>query len=518
MARLVHEFVQSAVERFGDRTALVDDNGTLTYRELWNRSRRLAGALAGVGVRPGDRVVALMNNRNEWVEVDNAVSMLGAIRGRLNNRDSAREFAFVLNDLRPAVVITGPEFTDVIARLVEEQAVPPMRVLGLGPDGEYERLLAAAEPADPRPASTDDPYLVFHTSGTTGHYKGAVYLHRNWLAVYRNILAEIMGDVDPDCALLHVGPLSHQSGILTSPGLFRGARSVMLAAFDPVRIFQLIEQQRITHTILAPAIINALANHPEAANHDLSSLRRIYYSGAPISPTVLRRAIEVFGPVFLQGYGSTEGGTIYNTILYPDEHVAALESHPERLSSCGRPSVFFDVRLADDDGKEVPTGDMGEIWVRGDAVSQYYWDQPEATEAMYVDGWFRMGDLAVRDGEGYVTIVDRKNDMIISGGLNVYPREVEDVIASHPAIREVAVIGVPHERWGEAVKACVSLKDGDSLTLDQLQEHCREAGLASYKKPLSLDVVEEIPKTAVGKLFRRALREPYWKGQERRVG
>jgi acyl-CoA synthetase (AMP-forming)/AMP-acid ligase II len=518
MVRLVHEFVESAVERFGDRTALVDDQGTLTYRQLWDRSRRLAGALAGAGVQPGDRVVALMNNRNEWVEVDNAVSMVGAIRGRLNNRDSAREFAFVLNDLRPAVVVTGPEFTEVITGLVDEGAVAPMRVLGLGPDGDYERLLGSAEPLEPRPRSTDDPYLVFHTSGTTGHYKGAVYLHRNWLAVYRNILAEIMGDVGPDCALLHVGPLSHQSGILTSPGLFRGARSVMLAQFDPTRIFELIEEQTITHTILAPAIINALANHPEAAHHDLSSLRRIYYSGAPISPTVLRKAIDVFGPVFLQGYGSTEGGTIYNTILYPDEHVAALESHPERLSSCGRPSVWFDVRLADDEGKEVPTGEMGEIWVRGDSVSQRYWEQPEATAAMYVDGWFRMGDLAVRDEDGYITIVDRKNDMIISGGLNVYPREVEDVLASHPAVREVAVIGVPDPKWGEAVKACVSLTEGRTLTLEDVQEHCRQQGLASYKKPLSLDVVDEIPKTAVGKLFRRALREPYWTGQERRVG
>jgi acyl-CoA synthetase (AMP-forming)/AMP-acid ligase II len=518
MARSVHEFVQSAVERFGDRTALVDDDGRRTYRELWDRSRRLAGALAGLGVRPGDRVVALMNNRNEWVEIDNAVSMLGAVRGRLNNRDSAREFAFVLNDLRPAVVLTGPEFTSVIRDLVTEQAVPPMQIVGLGPDGDYERLLAAAEPMAPRPVSTDDPYLVFHTSGTTGHYKGAVYLHRNWLAIYRNILAEIMGDVDPDCALLHVGPLSHQSGILTAPALFRGARSVMVSTFDPARVFDLIEQERITHCILAPAIINLLANHPAAEERDLSSLRRIYYSGAPIAPSVLRRAIDVFGPVFLQGYGSTEGGTIYNTILYPDEHVAALESHPERLSSCGRPSVFFDVRLADDDGKEVPTGDMGEIWVRGDAVSQYYWEQPEATASMYVDGWFRMGDLAVRDEDGYITIVDRKNDMIISGGLNVYPREVEDVVAGHPAVAEVAVIGVPDEKWGEAVKACVSLREGASLTLAELQEHCRQAGLASYKKPLSLDVVDEIPKTAVGKLFRRALREPYWSGQERRVG
>lgn len=518
MARMVHEFVSAAVDRFGPATALVDENRRLSYDEMWDRSRRLATGLAGVGVGRGDRVVALMNNRNEWVETDNAVSMLGAIRGRLNARDSAREFAYVLNDLRPKVTITGPEFTDVIQQLVDDGAVGPMQVIGLGDRGRYEELIGAAEPAIPLQPEEDLPYLVFHTSGTTGHYKGAVYLHSNWLATYRNILATVMGDMGPDCAFLHVGPLSHQSGILSSPALFRGARSVMLGAFDPERLFQLIEEERITHTILAPAIINALANHPAAAKHDLSSLRCIYYSGSPIAPTVLRKAIEVFGPIFFQGYGSTEGGTIYNTIMYPDEHVAALADHPARLASCGRPVIFFDVRVTDDDGNEVPVGEIGEIRVRGDAVSLEYWNQPEATAAMYVDGWFRMGDLATRDEDGYLTIVDRKNDMIISGGLNIYPREVEDVVSAHPDVREVAVIGVPHEKWGEAVKACIALREGASLDLEQLQEHCRAEGLANYKKPLSVDLVEEIPKTAVGKLFRRALREPYWTGQDRQIG
>ncbi|MCW2692913.1 MAG: Long-chain-fatty-acid--CoA ligase [Mycobacterium sp.] len=517
MAVLVHDFVHSAVRRFGDRTALVDDRGRLSFSEMWERSRRLAGALVELGVEPGDRVVALMSNCSEWVEVDNAASMTGAIRGRLNNRDSAREFAWVLNDVRPKVVITGPEFTALVQQLVANGEAPPTRVVGLRDSGDYEQLLASASPFEPGARSDETPYLVFHTSGTTGRYKGAIYSHRNWVNIYRNILATIMGDMGPDSALVHVGPLSHQSGILTAPGLYRGARSVMMPSFDAERFFEVVEQERITHTILAPAIINALASHPGAASRDLSSLRCIFYSGSPIAPAVLHKAIDVFGPIFLQGYGSTESGTIYNTILSPEEHVEALRSRPERLSSCGRPNPFFDVKIADDDGKEVAQGDMGELWVRGDAVSQGYWEQPEATAAVYVDGWFRMGDLATQDEDGYITIVDRKNDMLISGGLNVYPREVEDVIASHPAINEVAVIGIPHEKWGEAVKACVSLRAGTTLTLEELQQHCRDAGLASYKKPLSLDIVEEIPKTAVGKVFRRALREPYWSGQERRV-
>ncbi|PXY16714.1 class I adenylate-forming enzyme family protein [Prauserella flavalba] len=518
MAQLVHEFVGSSVRRFGPRPALVDARGTLTYQEMWDRSRRLASALRGLGVQRGDRVVALMHNRNEWVEVDNAVAMIGAVRGRLNARDSVREFAWVLNDLRPSVVVAGEEFTGQIQGIIESGKAPSARVVGLGDKGDYEKLIAESAPFDAEPFGDDERYLIFHTSGTTGNYKGAVYLHRHWVNIYRNILATMMNDVGPDSALLHVGPLSHQSGILTVPALYHGARSVMMSHFDPVAFFDVVERERITHMILAPAIINALAHHPQARSRDVSSLRRIYYSGSPIAPSVLRTAMEVFGPIFFQGYGSTEGGTIYNTIMFPDEHVDALEHHPERLASCGRPAPFFDVKIAGDDGRDVGVGEIGELWVRGDAVSVEYWNQPEATAQAYVDGWFRMGDLATRDDEGYITIVDRKNDMIISGGLNVYPREVEDVIAAHPDVNEVAVIGIPHDKWGEAVHACVSLRPGASLTLEQLQQHCRDSGLATYKKPLSLEQVEEIPKTAVGKVFRRALRDKHWEGQGRRVG
>jgi acyl-CoA synthetase (AMP-forming)/AMP-acid ligase II len=518
MGLLVHEFINSAVQRFATAIALIDDAGSITYEQLWERSRRLAGALTSLGVTPGDRVAALMTNRNEWVETDLATSMAGGIRGRLNARDGEREYAWTINDLEPKVIVTGPEFATTIETLRADGRIKPLEILVLGPRGTYEQHLAAASPAKPRCFADSEPYLIYHTSGTTGNYKGAVYSHRAWVNAYRNMLALLMDDVNSTSKFMHVGPVSHQSGLLIGPALFRGAQSVMATQTDPTEVLNLIETQRITHTILAPTIINSLVSHPARATRDLTSLRKILYSGSPIAPAALRRAMDAFGPIFLQGYGSTEGGTIYNVVMYPDEHAAALADFPSRLASCGRPVPFFDVKIADDQGTPLPPGEIGEIWVRGDAVSQGYWRQPEATAAAYVDGWFKMGDLAVQDPAGYITISDRKSDMIISGGLNVYPREVEDVISAHPAVAEVAVIGIPHERWGEAVTACVTLVPGGQLTLDQIQAHCASNGLASYKKPLALDVLVEIPKTAVGKLSRRALREPYWREQSRRVG
>ena len=517
MAQLAHEIIESAVQRFGDSVALVDEFGSRTYRQLWDRTRRLATVLQDLGVAPGDRVTAVMHNRGEWAEVEYAASLVGGVRTRLNARDGAREYVAVLCDLAPTVIVAGPEFTGVLEELMRTGQVPQARILTLGDGGDYEQLIGAAEPGDPVPLSPDAPCVVFHTSGTTGVYKGVIYTHRNVIAIYRNILATVVSDMGPESVLLHVGPLSHQSGLLVVPGLVRGARSLVHSQFDAKKFLDAVENQKVTHTLLAPAIINALCNDPDVRRRDLSSLRCIYYSGSPIAPGVLRKALDIFGPIFQQGYGSTEGGALYSTIMYPNEHVDALANNPELLSSCGRPALFFDVKIADDDGFEVPLGQMGELWVRGDAVSVGYWNNRKATEAAYVDGWFRTGDFAIRATNDFITIVDRKHDMIVSGGLNVYPREVEDVIAEHPAVNEVAVIGVPDERWGEAVKACVSLHPGAMLTLDELQSFCKSAGLANYKKPLSLDVVGEIPKTAAGKVFRRTLREPYWVGHERRV-
>jgi acyl-CoA synthetase (AMP-forming)/AMP-acid ligase II len=519
MGMLVHEFISSAVQRFGTRPATVDNAGTLSYADLWDRARRLASYMQARGVAPGDRVVVLMNNRNEWIEVDIAASMVGATRGRLNARDSIREFTWVLNDLKPSLVVIAPEYGDVIDTIRDAEKDLDFEILELGPGGSYESGIVLNKViAVDRLVTPGDPYLVFHTSGTTGRYKGAVYTHAAWLNVYRNILATVLDDMQPGDSLLHAGPVTHMSGILIGPALYRGARSVMMDRFSPKEFFRAVETHGVTHCILAPAVIAALINEPSAKDHDLSSLKRIYYAAAPIAPANLVKAIEIFGPILFQGYGGSEGGTIFNTVLHPDEHVDALANHPQRLASAGRAIPFFDVGLFGLDGEPVADGEVGEIWVRGDAMSCGYWNNPEATRASFEGGWFHTGDLAIRDSGGFIAITDRKADVVISGGFNVYPREVEDVIASHPQVLEVVVIGVPDDRWGEAVKACVRLREGGTLTLEEVRDHCVAAGLASYKKPTSLDVVDLIPKSAVGKILRSEVRAPYWKGMDRNVG
>jgi acyl-CoA synthetase (AMP-forming)/AMP-acid ligase II len=515
----VHAMIETATKRFGSSTALIDSQATRSFRELWDRSHRLAFALLERGVEPGRPIVAVMHNRNEWAEFEIAASLSGACRGRLNARDSHREWSWTLADLEPAVVVAGPEFAQALAEIRAGWTLPPFEVLVLGEGGSYEKALATAKPR-PLPAfDTDLPGMAYHTSGTTGKLKAAVYTHDGLCRLHRNVLALIMDDVTPEAALLHVGPVTHMSGMLIVPSLFRGARSVMLEQFTPDAFFDAVERHAISHTILAPTIINMLTMALEEKPRDVSSLKRIYYASSPIAPAVLKRAIAAFGrPIFLQGYGCTEGGALFNAVLYPEEHVEALAHNPARLASCGRAVPFFDVDLRRPDGSPAPAGEPGEIWVRGDAVSQGYWRRPEATAESYAGGWFRTGDMATRDAEGYITILDRKHDMIISGGFNVYPHEVEDVIAEHAAVAEVAVIGVPDPKWGEAVKACVVLRPQAALRLKDLQEHCTVKGLAAYKKPLSLDILDQIPKTAVGKISRRLLRETYWQGQERRVG
>ena len=517
MSLLVHDLVHEGVIRFGERIATVDDDSQKTFDQLWERSCRLAQALVELGVKSSDRVVGVMHNRSEWLEIDSAVSMIGAIRARMNSRDSVREFAWILNDVRPSVVIAGPELVPQLQQLITGGTVPSTRLIGLGESGDYEQLIAQSAPFKPRDFDSEKPYVIMHTSGTTGNYKGAVYTHRQWLNAYRNLLATVLGNAQ-DGAFLHVAPLSHQSGLFSGPSIYRGMKSVMMSSFSAERFFDLVEMHRITHTVLAPTIVNLLASHPDAASRDLSSLRSIIYAGSPIAEAQLRKAIDLFGPILTQGYGTSEAGTSYNLLLSPEDHSRGLAGRPELLTSAGRANPFYSVKVADDTGREVAAGEVGEVWVSGDSVSKEYWGQPEATLRTYRDGWFSTGDVAVSTSDGYVTIIDRKHDMIVSGGLNVYPREVEDVIAAHPSVLEAIVVGVPHDKWGEAVAAFVSLQPGKELSLADLTKHCRDEGLASYKKPLTLEIVDELPKTAAGKLSRRVLRDPFWVGKQRQIG
>lgn len=504
---LAYDFVKVAAERFRDLPALVDARGTLSFSGLWQRSRRLADAFIELGVKPGDRVLAGMTNRSEWVEVEVACSLVGAVRGRINWRDSVKEWSWVLKDLAPTVVVVAPEIGETIATIRAEIGAD-FTILDLGPAGRYEACLAAATEKELPVVDLDAPGAAAHTSGTTGRMKAALYTHKALAARHRNALALVLENASPQSAILHVGPITHMSGLLILPGLFRGARSVMMEHFSPEEFCDVVEKERITHALLAPTIINMVTRFLKTQKRDLSSLERVFYGASPMPPAQLVAAIEAFGrPIFMQGYGSSEGGGLFNTVLYPEAHVRALLNNPARLASCGCPTPFFDVKICTEEGESVPQGEVGEIRVRGDAVSYAYWNQPEATAQSYIDGWFRSGDLGIMDEEGYITLVDRKHDMIISGGLNIYPNEVEAVLCAHPSVVEAAVVGVPDEKWGETVRAFVVLVPGQVLTLDDVQDHCRSKGLAHYKKPTSVEFLTSLPKTAVGKISRRMLRE-----------
>lgn len=510
----LHDIVASAAYRFTDRVAVSDGHRELTFREVWDRANRLAWAMLDLGVARGDRVVVTMPNRAEFIESEVAISLLGAVRGRLNARDSAREWAPLLADLKPSVVICAPDAVDKFNEIADFHRP---QLLVLGPDGNYEALLAAAEARMLPPVDPDGYGMATHTSGTTGTLKAALYTNRKVLQRHMNALCVVMEDVTPESVILHVSPVTHMSGLMAVPGTYRGAKAVMMERFSEAEFFNLVEKHKVTHTLLPPTIICRITDYLEQNPRDISSLKRIVYAASPIAPTHLERAMKAFGPIFMQGYSGTESGGLFVTVLYPEDHVRALSDKRHLLMSCGRPTPFFDVRICDDEGVEVPVGQPGEIWVRGEAVSIGYWNRPEATVEAYVDGWFKTGDIATRDAEGYISIIDRKNDMIVSGGFNVYPLEIENVISAHPNVQACAIVGIPHDKWGEAVQACVVLRQGATLTLDELQKYCLEVGLASYKKPLAMDILSELPTTSSGKVSRKTLKERYWQGRSRNV-
>jgi acyl-CoA synthetase (AMP-forming)/AMP-acid ligase II len=322
--------------------------------------------------------------------------------------------------------------------------------------------------------------------------------------------------VNPGDVLALAGPITHASGMFIQPFLSQGGTILLHERFDPEAFLASVATHRVTHTFVVPTMINMLLAVPDRARFDLSTLRSMTYGSAPMAPARIVEAWRAFGPILSQGYGAgeTTGGLVALTI---DDHREAIEQgNPERLASCGRPFSEARVCLVDDAGQQVPAGEIGEIVIAGPDVFAGYWREPELTAAALRNGWLHTGDLARADDRGYLYIVDRKKDMIISGGFNVYPAEIETVLYQHPAVFEACVVGVPDPVWGESVKAVVVLRDGVSAQADDLIQHCAER-LADFKKPRSVDVVAELPKNANGKLSRKAVREIFWKDQVRRV-
>ncbi|MFD9193415.1 long-chain fatty acid--CoA ligase [Streptomyces phaeochromogenes] len=478
------------------RTALIHGDTTLTYAGLYERTTRLAHALRDSGVRRGDRIAYLGPNHPSYLETLFAAGTLGAVFVPLNTRLAAPELAYQLTDSGAKALVYGPSFAGLVAGLPGNSDVRTYVEVG----AEYDQLLGAASgEAIDEPVIADDTCIIMYTSGTTGRPKGAMLTHGNltWNAV--NVLVD--QDLIADERALVSAPLFHTAGLnmLTLPVLLKGGTCVLVEAFDPAATFDLIERHRITFMFGVPTMFEHVARHPRWADADLSSLRMLSCGGSPV-PTPLIAAYQERGLTFLQGYGMTEASP---GVLFLDAEHAVTKA-----GSAGVPHFFSDVRVVRPDLALAETGETGEVVVRGPHVMPGYWGLPDETAAVFHDGWFRSGDAARIDEDGYVTIVDRIKDMIISGGENIYPAEIEDQLLAHPDIVECAVIGVPDEKWGEVPRAVVVPREDVELDPDEVLASL--AGrLAKYKIPKSVVLADELPRTASGKLLKSRVRKRY---------
>ena len=500
---------------FGARTAVEIEDRRLSYAELDARARRAAGLLAAQGVRPGQRIAWLGRSSEAFFEIFFGAALARVCLAPINSRLAIPEIAFILKDSGAELFFVTPEFF-AAAEQVVQQVDRPIGLIGVGGHcagfESYEALRdAAPEPPRSEPRAEDD-VLQLYTSGTTGLPKGVRLNNANYTA-FLDLRTQVEGfDYGPDDTVLIVMPLFHVAGTnISFSGLAAGGRVILLPEFRPAEVLRLIEQERVAHVFLVPAMINMLLQAPEIATADLSSLKTIAYGASPIGEAVLAQAKARFGCGFIQFYGMTES-TGAGTYLPPAAHEGEL------LRSCGKPWPTIEVKILRDDGSNAEVGEIGEIAMRCELVMAGYWNRPEATaETVTPQGWLRTGDAGYRDAEGYFFVHDRVKDMIVSGGENVYPAEVENAIMGAPGVADVAVIGVPDERWGEAVKAIVVPAPGARPEPEAIIAWAR-ARIAGFKAPKSVDFIEALPRNASGKVLRRELRKPYWEGRQRMVG
>lgn len=496
---------------FSQKTALSCAEETLTYEGLLDTVSGLGPGLAASGLKKGDRVAFLGHNSLAYVEFHIGVSMGGMVAVPLNFRLAAKELEFILNDCGCKALIYAAPFVQTVDKFRKGVSTLKRFISLSGPRGKdvgHEDLLSGVGRGPMPYPEEGDPASILYTSGTTGFPKGAVLSHHNMLAAIRGNVIE--QQIVSENKFLSVGPLFHVAPLqILLSFLYRGCSCVILRQFDPKAVLETIQNERITNIFLVPAMLKALLDFPDFARYDLSSLSTVTYGGAPTPKELLCRALKTFGPVLIQVYGSTETGL--TTLLNKNDHMERDGAGEHKyIHTCGKEIVDFMVRTVDEKGDDTAPGEAGEILVKGGSVMQGYWGKPEETRKAIADGWFHTGDVGTFDETRFLTILDRKKDVIISGGENIYPAEIESFISTLPQVSEAAVIGAPDERWGETVKAVIVLKEGETLSAEELIDACKRH-LASYKKPTSVDFVGELPKNSTGKILKRVLRERYGK-------
>lgn len=503
-----------------ERTAFVQPDGVrITYAAAKQAVDSIAHHLAGAGL-PHDAKIAILSPN----DANGFLAMLGAIRGgyawsSLNARNTVEDNIAFAALAEARALFFHSDFEDQARRIMSELPMISLAVCldrhsDLG-SALHDLLLPGA--AD-LPALSDcdhRPCTIFASGGTTGRSKGAVWTNQTWETLLANFWS-----CAPKCEQpvhLCVAPMTHGAGVLALMLLPKGPTNVLLTKADPLAILKAIQTHRVTHVFLPPTVLYALLAAPELKDYDTSSLKFFLISAAPVSPDRLKEAVEAFGPVMCQAFGQAEA-PFFLTYLSPEEHVRAVTNEPDSalLTSCGRATMFVEVEIMDEEGRILAHGERGEIVARGNLVMAGYYKDQQATEDVSGFGWHHTGDIGWKDAEGYIYIVDRKRDMIISGGFNIFTTEVEAALMAHPAVLNCAVIGVPDDKWGEAVKAVVELKPGERAEPDEMIAHCK-AALGSVKSPKTIDIWDELPRSPVGKILKRSIRDRFWSNQNRAV-
>jgi len=512
--------LRRAMQQTPEGIISIFDGRKRTVAEFGDRIARYAGALRQLGLQAGDRVSILALNSDVYLEYYLGTYWAGGVVNPINTRLAVPEIAFMLNDCGSRFLVIDRSFRQAAATLRKQ--CPQLEAVictGHGApalDGvlSYETLIAEAEPAEDALRRGDDLAGIYYTSGTTGRPKGAMLTHAN---IFSNSVAMVAeGSVGLGCIGLHSAPMFHLAdGAFMNAMLAGGGCHVIVPQFEPVAVLETIQRERVSDMLLVPTMIQMLVDHPKRADYDLSCVKNVLYGASPIAEALLDRAMAAFPAAgFVQAYGQTELSPVA-TLLTQEMHREAGRKLGLHKSN-GRACICNEIRVVDESDNEVSRGETGQILVRGPGVMKGYWNLPEETEAALRGGWMHTGDAGYMDEHGYIFLQDRVKDMIITGGENVYSIEVENAIASHPAVAQSAVIGIPSEQWGEAVHAFVVCKPGASTTAEDIIAHCKER-IAGYKCPRSVECIDAMPLSGAGKILKRTLRAPYWEGRERQV-
>ena len=512
-----HRLLLPGVERNADRLGFIDGDYRGTFAQHLDRTLRLANSLEKqLGVGREDRFAIMATNSHQYLELYHAAFLGAGVANPLNLRLAPAELEFILKDSGTKVVFVDFLFAKNIDAIREAAGIE--KVVLIGPDMDsphdvkYEDLIQAGEPRVPEEPDEDSPVILMYTGGTTGLPKGVLLDQRaEMLNLYH--IAMAVG-LDEKSVYLHQTPMFHAASMGGILGVSSGMKSVFIPLFDPGKVIDLIDEHQVTWTVMVPTMIQMMVSHEAFKPERVKSLQRLTYGASPMPGALLDKLLSMFPDLEIsQGYGMTEASAVL-TFLTAEDH----RRGGDILKSAGRavPGVVLSIR--DEEGNEVPRGEAGEVWARAGNLMREYWNRPDATQDAFAHGWYHTGDVGYLDAEGYLYLVDRSKDMIVTGGENVYSTEVENAIASHPEVEQVAVIGIPHETWGEAVHAIVVPKAGASPTEDSIIEHARKA-IAGYKVPKTVELRSEaLPLSGALKVLKRELRKPYWEGQDRSVG